>query len=621
MSNDWLSNIKHVAPGEPVQAGVVNRPDRALEGRTDYLRERLDAAELGRAVFDNDASVSPDVLPGQAVFWNAAASRYEQALAAVKVDEDTGAFVMRPSSECVGICWRKKSTTLGDICLRGIVDLEPVANLVDGAVTPGKYYLSAAIPGKVTKQRPAVTVGVCYVQSVPDTCHPSARVLVMPNSRELLDEHTHYRIDLYTRPAGVNTLVDGVRSVTSPDVNAYGWLPATHPVFNGKAPNGAVFGYNIKKHQALYDLWPPIPLQSVVMLWDIGDGFNGATEIPLGRNGLAICDANGIWWMSNCDDDQPWPSDYSTVPVEDPNPPVAECPRDITMRLSVVYIRMLMGNDRRVVTSLQPDTDSPITVSCGSIPATTGDLKLGLNLQYLTPRGNGALVVKETNGSRLRQGFVTEGVVAHNLSQITITGTEDRALTSIEKEDLGFVDSLGAPISAAVTLHRGLLRLDFEDQFAERELQPQIVRLNDTVERLYMDIPYLAFPENQASSMRLRFNVPYSNIGAGLQMRIRVQYFGKGTASIPALTMTRRLIKRPGVDAAGARGLPDASDEDTVGFNSVVTLPVNTAVERDSADFEVDAGDTVLVTLARSAGAGYPEIGILRVTGIISRTT
>ena len=50
MSENWHYNIRHVTPGEPVQAGIVGRPDRALQDRTDYLKQRLDAAELGRAL-------------------------------------------------------------------------------------------------------------------------------------------------------------------------------------------------------------------------------------------------------------------------------------------------------------------------------------------------------------------------------------------------------------------------------------------------------------------------------------------------------------------------------------------------------------------------------------------
>ena len=58
MSNKWLQNIKHVSPGEPVKAGVVARPDRVLADRTEYLRQRLDAAALGRAIFDG-APIDP----------------------------------------------------------------------------------------------------------------------------------------------------------------------------------------------------------------------------------------------------------------------------------------------------------------------------------------------------------------------------------------------------------------------------------------------------------------------------------------------------------------------------------------------------------------------------------
>ena len=86
MDNKWLYNIRHVAPGEPVKSNVVGRPDRALEERTNYLKDRIEAAELGRALFDTDAAISSDVLPGQPVFWNPQTQQYERALAAVETD-------------------------------------------------------------------------------------------------------------------------------------------------------------------------------------------------------------------------------------------------------------------------------------------------------------------------------------------------------------------------------------------------------------------------------------------------------------------------------------------------------------------------------------------------------
>jgi hypothetical protein len=286
MSGNWLHNLKHVNPGEPVQAGVVSRPDRTLEDRTDYLKDRLDAAALGRVLVDSDATICSSVLPGQPVYWNWVEKRYEPALAAVASDPETQVLLVQPSSDCVGICLRKRSETLGDIVLRGIVEIPDLANAIAGSITPGRYYLSATDAGKLVKQKPPVTVTVCHVQGPKDSCTTVPRVVVMPHIRDFIDEHTHYRFDLVPLQAAT--------------ANDPGWLPASHPTFNGKAPTGAAFGYNLSQHSALSNVWPPLPIQSVAMLWDKGVDHVGATEIPLGSTGLAVCDTNGIWWMSDC---------------------------------------------------------------------------------------------------------------------------------------------------------------------------------------------------------------------------------------------------------------------------------------------------------------------------------
>lgn len=641
MSENWLHNIKHVTPGEPVQAGIVGRPDRALQDRTEYLKQRLDAAELGRAVFDNDATIASDVLPGQPVFWNYAAKRYEKALAAVEVDPESQAYVVQPSSECVGLCFKKKSETLGDIVLYGVVDLPELQNAINGTLQPGRYYLSAVEPGKLVKQRPGVTVNVCYVQGQTDACNPVPRVVVMPNTRELVDEHTHYRFNLYARPAGLHEIYADENGQErhgidpdSADADLPGWLPADHESFNGKAPDGAVFGYNLSQHQALKNVWPPIPIQAVSVLWDKGADYVGATDVPVGANGLVICDLNGIWWMSDCYGDVPWPANYSNGPTTPPNEEVLECPRDEVMRVSVIFIRMLVGNDRSVVTSLAPGDDSPVVIeSCATGDAATptnpgtGDLRLNLDLKYASPNdvreaGDGieeaGLIVtgKTASGRRLQRGWVPAGLIAHNLPQLSIESTNQRLLTTTEKEEFGIATS------EAVQLHRGLVKLNFE-ALADREIAPQIVRLNDTVERLFMDIPYLGFPEGQASSLRVRLNVPDMNLGTPVQMRIRVQLFGKGSAAqtMPALYMSYRRLRKPGITPATAIALPsseDQSTDDSLVFNTALAVAPNRAIICQSSPFTVDPGDTVLVTLERRDGDTYPEVGVLRLAGILS---
>lgn len=611
MSSSWSNNIKHVAPGEPVQAGVVSRPDKVLESRTDYLKERLDAADAGRALIDAAVTLAPSVLPGQPVYWNSVEQRYERALAAVTLEPTTQNFVTQPTADCVGICLKKHSETLGDIVLRGVVDLPELTNAVTGPITAGRYYLSTTAAGKLVTQRPAVSSFVCYVLGPKDTCSTVPRVVVAPQQKDFVEEHTHYRIDLVTAPAGTPTLTGGVYTITSPNTALGGWLPANHASFNGKAPAGAVFGYNLAAHATLQNIWPPLPIQSVSLLWNRGADQPqalGAAEVPLGPSGLAVCDINGIWWMSNCEDSVPWPAGVIT--------PSTTCPREESMRMSVVFIRMLVGNDRSVVTSLTPGAESPIVLTnCNSNDATTGDLNINLDLQTVSTTAVGSTAIKSVvDGKKLSAGVITEGVFTLS-NQLVFSGTHTRDLTAQEKEEFG--------LSGDVTLHQGIVKIDYTDLLVEREVSPQIIRLSDTVERLYMDIPYLGFPAGQSSLMRLRFNLPNSNLGDNLQMKVRVRFFGRGgtsttPATLPALYMSYRRLPAP--ESAGTQ-LP--TTDTSLSFNSVVSLRIDHATERDSAAFNVQAGDTVLVTIGRADNVAdvYPEVGILRVTGIVYSNT
>lgn len=628
MSNNWLHNIKHVTPGEPVQAGVVSRPDRTLENRTDYLRDRLDAAALGKAIFDTDVSIASDVLAGHPVYWNATEKRYERAQAAVEADPVSQALVVQPSSDCVGICYRKKNETLGDIVLQGVVDIPELQNAIDGTITPGRYYLSGTTCGKLVKQRPSVSVFVCQVLGPKDVCSDVPRVVVMPHVRDFIDEHIHYRFDLVARPAGTHVppAENGTHTITAANNTLPGWLPASNSIFNGKAPAGALFGYNLNVHTALANVWPPLPIQSVAVLWDKGLTKTGAVEVPLGAQGLVVCDTNGIWWMSNCYGDVPWPATLDTTTVVTPGtPPAAECPREETMRLSVVFLRMLYGNDRSAVTSLEPDLDeSPIVVTnCAGLPATTGDLRLDLNMQYATGEALGGQAAKEiVSGKKLKRGWVAEG--AFTLSnQISIRSTrpDKRVLTAAEKETLD-LDGHTAPIE----LHQGVLQIEYTDQLVEREISPQIIRLSDTVERLYMDIPYLGFPADQASLLRVRFNVPGQNIGTDLRMKVRVQYFGRGgtaqqAALLPALYMSYRVLPAPAL--TNNTGITLVTGDTPIASLPAVSLLMDRVIQRDSEPFVVTEGDTVLFTIGRAENPAdvYGEVGVLRITGIVYSAT
>ncbi len=619
MSSKWLYNIRNVIAGEPVQASVVSRPDRALEERTDYLKNRLDATAAGQALFDLDATLAADVMEGQPVFWNAVTQRYEQAFAAVETDPATQTLVTQASSDCLGLVYKKNSATLGDVVLRGIVQLPALTNAVDGPIAPGRYYLSSVAAGKLVKQRPPVTVSVCYVQGPKDNCADNPWVVVMPQVRDFLEDHIHYRFELVTRAAGTVATANGKVSITSPDVTRQGWLPASHAIFNGKAPAGAVFGYNLAAQIELARVWPPVPVTAVAMLWDKGQSRVGATEIPLGRDGLAVCDGNGIWWMSDCVGDVPLVAASASSSSSLSNVP--ECPRDENMRVSVVFLRMLYANDRSVVTSLEPAEGSPITVvNCEGLPATTGCLTVGLNLNLIAADGatGGNVLKRIDNGSQFKRGWVTEGIVSGS-APIVITGSADatttRTLTDGEKT------ALGITTADPVLAHQGLVKISFNDSLVERELSPQIIRLSDTVERLYKDVPYIGFPVKQDSLVRVRFNVPSAGLGSGVQLVVRAQLLGLVTDTLPQLVATYRRLPRP--SAGGSVTLAPEDTALTFVTNRVITA--NSVVEVASSAIAVAEGDTVLVTIRRQlvnggADSYKGEIGLLRLAGAITTT-
>lgn len=612
----WTNNVRHIQRGESVSAGVAGRPDRALEGRTAYLKDRLDEAALGRANFDADATISPDLLEGQPVFWNDESQRYEKALAAVENDVASGTLVVQPSSECVGLLYAKTSATQGHVVLSGIVKLSSITNAIDGPVEAGRYYLSSAAAGKLVKQRPSVTVAVCFVLGPKETCDDDPWVIVSPQVRDFLEDHIHYRFSLTCLPAGMHSAADAAEAgrhvITDPDSTEPGWLPADDPIFDGKAPTGAVFGYNLGQHESLNRVWPPVPLQAVAVLWDKGQGLVGATEVPLGRDGLVIVDGNGIWWMSDCLGDVPWPEDYDNTSVDSSSSSSAssessasapECPRIETMRVEIIYLRQVFGNDRTVVTSLQPGPESPITVlNCDGEPATTGDLKLGLNLQFLLDPDlvNGSTVFKElTEGFKFKRGVVTEGLIAGDDS-VVLTGTVQRPLSAAD----------GAP-----TVHQGIVQVRVNLEPTDRELPPQIVRLADAVERLYKDVPYVGLPEAQDASVRLRINVPPAGLPTVPRLKIRAVLFGRVAATLPPLTMTYRRLPTP---AAGGAVVALPTSDTSLAFDSELPIGVDEMVAVESEDFVVTAGDTVLVTIARAADAGYAgEVGIIRWGGVL----
>lgn len=632
---NFSSRVHHVQSGSAVSAGNTGRSTRELEGRTNYLKEIVDAAEAGRLLVRYEQALDPDVLEGQAVFWDDENKRFARALAGIEDDPATGVMKPTAAADAIGMVLVKETTTSGTVGLLGMVNVTPeqLLNMTGSSTAvPGRYYLSATDPGQLVVQRPPVTVAVAYLLGPSDDCESNSWLFLLPQMRDFLEDHIHFQFELTALPAGghVPPTIGEEHVITDADADLPGWLPAGHAAFNGMAPTGAKFGYNLSAHSALSKVWPPIPVTACLLELhkpDAIEQFQGAVRVT---SEYIKFDKNGIWWMTNCYDQVPWPTDYDTTLSSSSLSAAAvssslssesagvECPLTTTMRLILSFIKMTFATDKNVVTSLQPEEGQPFEyVNCEGQPANTGELFSRLTIEALidADEAYGGLVLKEIIDSKLLfgQGWVTEGLVA---------GSEEIVLSSTRQRPLDPTKVLSASNPA---VHQGIVVLDLQLDPTERELNPQIVRLGDAQERAYRNLDYLGFPNGRDSSIRLRFNIPPGGLPSTPKLKIRAVLFGLAAGPFSEMTMSYRRITRP------TDGTPTAIvDSFTALTFDVVTpsddydglgtdLPAGNLIEVESDELDIEAGETIIVVLARAADASpafAADIGVLRIGGI-----
>ena len=597
MSSQWNERIQHIIDGELVDAGVSGRPDRQLEENLQYLKQLVEFATIGEALVASDMAISSDVQVGFAVYWNVDNTRAEPALARTVFNSDTSTLVGAPESEVIGVVLQKYSDNTADILLLG----RRAANLtaaVDDATVAGRYYLSGTNPGKLELQRQALSVPVLYNDG-------AGTVIVCPQQRNWAEDHSHYRVDLECRPSGtpstVTTACGDVKQISDVDTTLAGWLPADDASFNGLAPDGAKFGYNINAHAMLKRLWPPFPSSAASIVWDRGVSFIGGTEVPTGVEGLVIINDDGIWWMSDCVDHVPWPDDYYqqmselSEAIVDP----CECPPDQFMRMAIHFSRVLFDASKTMVTSLTPASGSIITLkNCNNDAATTGDLIIDAAWDLLVGSTgvSGHNVIKNVVDGKLTQGPVVEGLKLSG-DGVTLTSTAPKTLQD------------------SSILHQGVVTISVTLDAFDRELMPQVIRLTDSRERFENGIPYIGLPTGYESSAVFAYFVPIGGVVSGTDLYFRVQLSGTVAGSVPALTCTYQIVPS---GTTTPTAIPTTTETLTVPSISAFT-DTDQYVKFVLPTIQVDPGDTVLLTILRQSGDGYSgELGLLRTTAVIA---
>ena len=600
--------IPLIPVGAPANAATFNAPLQALSANVDSALSMFEAASLGKSYCFYDAPIRSDVVVGTPVFWNSVTSQYEPGLASVTTD-NYGQFITSPSSDIVGIIIAVHPGNLGDVLIEGVANIN-LANVVSGPVVPGRYYLSSSTPGQLVGLQPPISIFVCRVLGQLNSCATVAQVLVKPQIRDVLLDHAHYRFPLACLPAGKTTppAYGQNHVINSPDPTKIGWLPANHPVFNGLAPHNAVFGYNISKDPNLSQFWPPVPVWAVAVLLDNGTRY-GATEIPQGPNGLVICDANGIWWMSSCYGDAPWPVGLNNTVVHGSSYPNAydydECPRIDHMRIEVVYLRMLVMNANYVVTSLSTPPGGPLVLTGTPSPAgETGNVTIAFNPTAATQTNNalGGLVVKGiTPQLNIQEGWVLEGITTSSPA-VVLGGSQTRHLTPTD------------PTTPLV--YQGIVSVDMDPNPVDKELTPALIRLETgAVDRLFEDIPYIGFPANKTTSIRMSFNIPPQGIASPSVFQLRLLMLGRTSGTLTAFTASYRQLAMPADNTAEAITATDTSFT----INTAIPVTNGQLAQAQSAAISVMPGDTLFVTITRPTDVTFNgEIGLVRITGVVS---
>ena len=602
----FTDNVEFIKEGDPVSPGTANKTSVQLDQNVRYLAQLLEAANIGSTVYARKQTVAQELLVGQPVYLNTAAGRFEAAYATTASDTATGYLTIAEQSQVWGIVAVKHNATLADILLFGYAPINIVAAVgsdvnLDGTVPAGLWYLSAASTGQLTRQQPPVTIPVLRTNGV-------GGVYVNPSFVDFLENHRHYAFELEMTPAGVvSAPAEGsVHIISAPNVALPGWLPASHGSFGGKAPTGAKFGYNLAANTALKRAFPPVPLQSVVVemqrpsIYDVSEHpYRYGMTLP---SELVVVDRNGIWWMSDCYDEVPWPTDLTTGA---PAPTFDDCdPQGKAYSMKLYFTRVGFATDTTTVSSLR-SKDSRLVVKCAgsATPGATGDLEIDLDLSFLNGQTDmpGYSVIKAFNATTNTFDFgpVVEGIYATSanvlLSGVHVTDAQDREI------------------------YQGPVGIGFISQ-ASRELQSQLVRLDGAVEENY-PVLYLGLPNDTSTSYVVQFEVP-GDAPANSQLQLRLRLLGRSAGTLPQLAVSYYKTGRP---VAGlATPIAVTQSYTSLSITTVATVGANQAVEAVSAALAVAPGDIVYVQVQRSPGtsgdAYTGEVGVMQQLGVLTST-
>ena len=202
-SQFWVPQVNPPVNGEPVDSSVVSRSLTQLAQRDSYLFGQLqNLSQNAGQLVASQAPLEIGVSTGQIVYWNDNIQKFAPAFAGIAFDE-AGELKNLESSFATGLVL-SASGGVGNVLLYGTIDpstslpgttMEYLLDYVSetGSFTPGVYYLSRKIPGKVTQSPNMPRVQLGYFSN--------SLIVFSPRYDGYPSGHVHYTFNLEARPA------------------------------------------------------------------------------------------------------------------------------------------------------------------------------------------------------------------------------------------------------------------------------------------------------------------------------------------------------------------------------------------------------------------------------------
>ena len=584
-ASSLLSN-RPVLDGEPVTAAVTNRLPTTNQGNTAYLHELLKRAKNNCGEFLWGVPVAEDVICGDFVYYDSGSRVFAKGLA--RYVSNAGTVWEADTSQIWGVVISVRDKD-ADLCTSGLCEFTTSIQVYFQRPEPGVRFLSDQVAGELTVARPTLQKCLGYQVGVKGTDRVQFFVRHSLDSDARL--HRHRSVELKNVPAGSweRNRPNMIRSV-QPDKP--GWLPATDPIFTGKALPDAKFGYN-----PVFWLQEQLTGQAVLR-WQRKQSESDDPLLALVPPEFYRIDGTTVWWLTDSPAYLPWDKQFEYSDgeiVNDHNQPYRQ-------RLWLDDIGTGYGLTDSHVTTLRAKSGSGLTVTRYPIgqSALTGDLLLDLTVPFreITETDPGPFAVKKIDGYDLSLGPVVAG--------LKLDSSRLRILHSDRNVD---------------GVHSGLLILGDPTGKTGQELLLEAVHLQGVEEAVERESIGLAFPASRHSSLLARVTVPYDE---SFDRFLLTFFFGilvtrSGNIASDILKLSYRIIESPHENNMITQAFPQNSLQQLACDFQVRNTQYSTGYyTAESSPFPVTPGDLVCLKIERTPPDNFSDrIILLRKTAMI----